>query len=543
MAYARFFEKSAISAASLLRRFDYSGFRSVLEASTIGIGFDESAVISPEGRVTLDLLVDLLARLYPRIAIGRTDDALGDPSGTAQAMADRALAINPDIEITTDVASASSMVVVGVTPVAVRRKRGRDAGVVYVGSRGWQLYASERNPSGSGQTLIPFGAGAAACVGAAEIFRQVFQDQLESSNVRYANALRASEPDVDLSLSLLDWSVGGSVAGEAKGSDAAIDIGEAFLVGAGAIGNAAIWALARTPRLAGVLHVIDAENIELSNLQRYVLTSEAAIGRRKVDLAYEEMQRRASEYAHGVSVQPHALRWDEFMSERENFHLQRVLLALDSADDRIAVQSSLPRWVANAWTQPENLGVSRHPSFTREPCVACLYLPIQPRKSRDAIYAEALGMQQPDELMEIRRLLHSGTPVGETFLRRIASRLDVPFAPLAGFADNALERFYTEALCGGLILNLGGRIGAERNTEVPMAFQSALAGIALAAELVAEALKLRSAKLPCRSEIDLLRPIGTRLTSPAAKHPSGRCICQDAAYQRAYSAKYPDTAI
>jgi hypothetical protein len=231
------------------------------------------------------------------------------------------------------------------------------------------------------------------------------------------------------------------------------------------------------------------------------------------------------------------MHWGPFISSRGNYAVGRMLLALDSAEDRIAAQASLPRWVANAWTQPENLGVSRHQFLGDQACVACLYFPVGARKSKDVLYAEALRIQE-DGLMEVRALLHSGAPVGSAFLKRAAERLNVPAEPLARFANEPLETFYSEALCGGIVLQLGGAIGTERDTEVPMAFQSALAGILLAAELVIDAGSLREAPLPCRTEVDLRRPLGTRLNSPAAKHPSGRCICQDPVYIRAYTAKY-----
>ena len=65
-----------------------------------------------------------------------------------------------------------------------------------------------------------------------------------------------------------------------------------------------------------------------------------------------------------------------------------------------------------------------------------------------------------------------------------------------------------------------------------MAFQSALAGILLAAELITDAGGLRSVQPPAQTEIDLCRlAIGgdtvVRLNTPAAKNFSGRCICQD----------------
>jgi hypothetical protein len=71
-----------------------------------------------------------------------------------------------------------------------------------------------------------------------------------------------------------------------------------------------------------------------------------------------------------------------------------------------------------------------------------------------------------------------------------------------------------------------------------MAFQSALAGILLAAEVVINAGILREAATPTTTRIDLLRPLGEHLSIPAARHPAGHCICQDADYVARFHAKY-----
>lgn len=71
-----------------------------------------------------------------------------------------------------------------------------------------------------------------------------------------------------------------------------------------------------------------------------------------------------------------------------------------------------------------------------------------------------------------------------------------------------------------------------------MAFQSAMAGILLAAEVVIDASGIRSDALPVRTEINLLKPIAGTLCSPEPKHSSGRCICQDPDFLRAYQEKY-----
>lgn len=73
---------------------------------------------------------------------------------------------------------------------------------------------------------------------------------------------------------------------------------------------------------------------------------------------------------------------------------------------------------------------------------------------------------------------------------------------------------------------------------VPMAFQSALAGIGLAAGLVKHA-----AALPVppstSTRVNLLRPLASILADPRARDATGRCICCDEDFIEAYRRKYP----
>jgi hypothetical protein len=186
---------------------------------------------------------------------------------------------------------------------------------------------------------------------------------------------------------------------------------------------------------------------------------------------------------------------------------------------------------------PGDLGVSRHAFLGDHACLACLYLPEGRRKNKDELVAEAIGL--PEALIEVRVLLYSGEPVGRAFIERIAAALRVPIEPLLPFQDRPLQDFYSEAICGGIVLSLGGTPGSARHADVvPMAFQSALAGILLAAELVAHADGLKEVPPPTTTKIDLTRPLGRELSVPAAKYHSGRCICQDEDYASSYRAKY-----
>lgn len=188
----------------------------------------------------------------------------------------------------------------------------------------------------------------------------------------------------------------------------------------------------------------------------------------------------------------------------------------------------------NAWTQPGNIGVSRHTFVGDDACLMCLYLPTSKSKSEDELIAAAIGL--PDALLDVRALLFKGTPLTADWVERIAAANGLASAELAQFVGKPLRAFYSDAVCGGLIMHLGGQAGPAE-AEVPMAFQSALAGILLAAELVANAGGSKASP-PVLSTIDLLRPLAARVSENRKKTMDGRCICQDQDFIDSYIAKY-----
>jgi hypothetical protein len=197
--------------------------------------------------------------------------------------------------------------------------------------------------------------------------------------------------------------------------------------------------------------------------------------------------------------------------------------------------------------------VSRHRALGPGACLACLYVPTEAApKNEDSLVAEALGLA--DMQLHVRQMLATNAPVDEPLLRHIAGALSVEAAPLLPFVGRPLRAFYSEAVCGGVVLRLRAAAAAEgrelssdcgvaglpsdRGAMVPMAFQSAMAGILLAAAFVAEAAGLPTPREGSKAVLDLLRPLGTHLIVPVSKHPSGRCLCQDPDFQAAYAAAW-----
>lgn len=500
MARANFQAKSQLAAAALLPGFERDAFLSVLDETLVGIHFDDAAVESREGRALLDLSIRLLARIHP--------DLLLRPSGRAaeqyvDGLIGTAREINPDIGILDQGAARALLVVGSKTPIDEVRR-------FFVGSDGWLAKFSTTTSRSLGGSGNPIGAGAAACIGVANMFRAVFSRFIPNC-----------AQDEDLELSLFDYRRGGSnppVTGT---------LGHFFLAGAGAIGNGLIWTLAQSD-LAGTLDIVDGEAVDLTNLQRYVLTLQVHAANKVAKSELAEIALKVSR----IRARGHRARWGEFLATGER-DIALVAVALDSVTDRIALQASLPREVINAWTQPGNVGVSRHFAFGKRACVACLYWPKEATKSEDILVAEAIGLGK--EFRRIREMLHYRAPVDRELLTMIATANSIPFDRLLPFEGKQVREFYVEAVCGGVLLDA---CSGALKLEVPAPFQSALAGIALAGEVIARRVLGRDATFPTVTVMDLMRPVGSELSYTQAR--VARCICADSTFQNVYRERHHD---
>lgn len=498
MGIAPYFERAALAASEVVDRFDTEAFKAQLLSASVGVSFSAEAAASPEGKALLDLLVRLLARLYPRIDLYCPD------RGYARPLRDLATAINPEIEIT-GLGQAEVGISMGNISSQIREP-------LFVGTSGWDALISRTSPQSVGNSENPLGAGAAACFAAANLFRRIFPvaDGELDEELRFSTFSFSREP-TPLSVPNAGWRLHD----------------DAVLAGVGAIGMGAAWALQRAP-IAMTMHLVDGEALELSNLQRYVLARFSDVGRPKVAI----VSGRGNSPAQFVR---HEITWRQFVSEF-GFRWSWALAAFDSAQARRELQASLPRWVANAWTQSGDLGVSVHPRFgSPGACVTCLYLPDGPTLNEDQLVARALGI--PDRWAEVRNLLHLGAPVTAALLADIARGLDLPEEALRPFEGQPIRDLYVRGVCGGALLQLARPGQSPREVHVPLAHQSALAGVLLAARLAREAtgLELRETRV---ARIDVQRPVNREVEQPALSRRDGRCICDDPDYVTTYNAKY-----
>jgi hypothetical protein len=319
---ANFFHRTSAAAAQVLSGHDEDGFRQRMKQCFVAVALDEGAASSSEGVVALEMTVDLLSRFYPGIAfinLGGTD-VCRDLIAKLKVIATR---INGRIDLSVAILKVKCCIVVGQT------RPDLDIPTVFPGSNGWTAKLNIENPLSSGSTDNPFGAAAAACFAVANVFRTVFADQLPPGRI-----------DTAFELDLLHCSR--SASPSQSDLPESIFLDETRLVGLGAIGQSSAWALSRVKGLAGTLHLIDHETVDLSNLQRYVGTRHVDIGKTKTGLAKARFKQQA------LTVVPHQTRWGEYVRQLDHTKFPLVAVALDTARDRMALQASLPFQILDA---------------------------------------------------------------------------------------------------------------------------------------------------------------------------------------------------
>lgn len=290
----------------------------------------------------------------------------------------------------------------------------------------------------------------------------------------------------------------------------------------GSIGNveatAAVDLLIRlTARFYPKLAIVALDNNATPNIERFVALATAI--NPNIDIAS-------------------SLVWGELLDVLTNEQWKerrKVVVALDTANDRIGVQASLPQWIVNAWTQGSEIGVSRHDFLGDHACMACLYIPRKPAPHLDEQIAQALGFP-PQQLDRVRGMIERNQGLDIPTLTQIAAAKNVPIEKLLPFAGKPIQTLYTRGVCSGEVFKLSNRADVVQ-AEVPMPFQSALAGILQAASLLRCALEYPS--LPTITQIDLMRPFPTsRMFSRPELKAAEHCFCVDVDYQDVYREKY-----
>lgn len=497
MGFARFFDRVYAAAGGHLS-VSRQSLEDSLGSRSVGVVCGKETMQEGNDRWIAEMVVNLLARFYPRIAIKAED-------GTLDFLRTLALSINPLITVDENWEAVAATVLIGTATAP-------NPCTLSPRAEGWVARLTRRTVPGTPGPANPYAAGVAGGLAVSEVFRQLF-----------CGGRQDFDDCADVNVSLLDYT-------ENAGHDAGLPVaslGEVAFVGLGAVGNSALWALAKHEGLTGDLWTVDPEDIELSNLQRYVLTVDTDVGKDKQSVAEKALKGTA------LSIHPRRESLEAYASSLGGaFNIPTICVSVDNVEGRRTAQALLPRLVVNGWTSDSGLGASWH-LFNRDAaCLACLHHPQGPSPSQTEIVARALGLSPEKATM----LWVSEMPLSHEHVVEIAQNLGVRPEGLALWERHCLRELYSSVACGAVPLDIQGVGKVE---SVPLAHQSALAGLLMSAELVKRVVPdLASASQPDTLVAwqDILRAPPSKWTQPRAREPG--CICSDPVFQKAYAEKW-----
>lgn len=243
-----------------------------------------------------------------------------------------------------------------------------------------------------------------------------------------------------------------------------IELGHAYLAGAGAIGNGLLWA-ARHLDLRGRLEICDDDRVSPGNLNRQLWFGREDIGVPKA----ERLAEKAQDSFPKLQLVPRPMRIQDLPEKSAGPWLRRLIVAVDSRRARRKLQNEFPGEIFDASTTDIREVVVHH---NRQPtphaCMSCIYEPDGEELSREQHIADHLGV--PVEEVRSERIT-------EESAGKILSRFpSLAKADLVGTAYDSLFK----RLCGEGVLGTT----SGRRVAAPFAFVSALAGTLLALELV-----------------------------------------------------------
>lgn len=251
----------------------------------------------------------------------------------------------------------------------------------------------------------------------------------------------------------------------AESLDEPIQLGEAYIAGAGAVANGFLWAL-REFNVHGVLHIVDPDKVSDGNLNRNIWFTLDDLGKFKS----ERLADRVQPFLGDLCLVPHATTLAKVPAIRKDGQvIRRLIVTVDSPRARRSLQTEIPGEVFDASTTGIAEVVFHH---HRQPndgaCLSCIYAENPDEFAHEKHVADQLGVT----LKQVKEAF-----VTEEAAKKIFARYpDISPETISGQAYDSLFKH----LCGAHAL----KTATDRQVLAPFCFVSVLAGAYLALETV-----------------------------------------------------------
>jgi hypothetical protein len=361
LSYSKRFERDFLSRSALFvqkhANLSPIASRQLLRKSRIAVLAGPDALITGNGQHALLAATNLVSRLFwnVELILPSKSKRLVHSSLVSEVDIDRCLcelvgAINPFSNFRMGRRLGSSAfdaaLVVGDSEVNLQH-------TIRISSDGWIGYVSPDavEPFSKANTN-PIGALLAASLGACEIFKVLAKPKENATSITF---------------SAFDYRQDASGANPEL--QKRLNLGILHLIGAGAIGSCLGYALdPLVPQTRGIVKAIDAERLDFSNLNRYMLAMYREADSRLRKVTSVGKIARGDLY---VTEEPYRF---QVFCEKEPEDMETAVVGVDDIQTRWDVQKTFPRLILNGASELDFVSVSRHSidSIAEKACLGCL---------------------------------------------------------------------------------------------------------------------------------------------------------------------------
>ena len=416
-----------------------NGFAELIASSRIGIWSEKDECQS--GILISKMLGELLGRFWQNID---TDGSYSD------VLIEHANASSKSCQLESNINNQWSPPYDFVISIGTILPKDAKNGVA-IGADGWNICANQNvRLSGDSNPVGPF---CAAALASSEAFKMIFGGSSIADQIR----------PMPQNFSWTAWFGNG----DAPPRDLDLHFEEMHVFGVGAVSHGFLWILKNWPHdITGTIHLIDPDNYDVSNAQRYLGMSMEDWNKPKV----EQMAKNLKQCHPDLNVKTHHKDMNQyFMDENPGCNVSLAIAGLDSVEGRRQLALKLPKSIVNMWTFENHVGASRFSFEGSWPCLYCRYSE-EKQESPDEtsmIFREFNKALPPSK---IRELLSSG--------QLLSSDDAVKIGGTTGVEPDSITGRPIRSVRGDICSTMGIQLPRSSTEEqVPFVFASGLAGL------------------------------------------------------------------
>lgn len=328
----------------------------------IVIKADDDTATTMEGQVMLEVVVNLLSRLFSRIRIEVSNlpaTYLKADKPLAEHLQDIAAdSYQWDPNLSKESSDSVVIIVVGSATI--------DEPAIYIDADGWVSYVGTM-PSGLKErsSSVPIGSIVSACIGVAEVFKKLFGPYINSRVIPiegqfWLNTLTYRDDKTNIAVPLLD-------------------LDAVTLFGCGSVGSSLLYTLGFMPKVIGNLHLVDRDvKVDFKNLQRYSLLTVSDVmefsGVSKTRWAEAKIKQKHPNL-NVIAFDGEKGTVNGYLNSKSSkTGIRLAISAVDNIEARIDIADCLALRSINAGTGDTTLTITRHGFVDGHACLACSFV-------------------------------------------------------------------------------------------------------------------------------------------------------------------------